>query len=48
MFVKNKAKVASAVGCTERGVVYFSELLLKSNKKKFSLRTVETEKIGSH
>jgi len=28
VFVKNKANVASGVGCSERGVVYFRELLL--------------------
>ena len=48
VFVKNKTKVASGVGCSERAVVYFRELLVKSNKKKFSFRTVESEKIGSH
>ena len=48
MFVKNKAKVTSGVGRGERGVVYFSKLLFKSNKKKFSFRRVESEKIGSH
>jgi len=36
MFVVNKAKVASAVGCTERAVLYFRQLLFKSNKKKFN------------
>ena len=48
MFVKNKTKVASGVGCSERAVVYFRELLFKSNKKKISFRRVESEKIGSH
>jgi len=48
VFVKNKTKVASRVGCSERGVVYFRKLLFKSNKKKFSFRRVESEKIGSH
>ena len=48
VFVKDKAEVASRVDCSERGVVYFRELLFKSNKKKFSLRTVESEKICSH
>ena len=46
MFVENKTKVAS--GCSERAVLYFKELLFKSNKKKFSFRRVESEKIGSH
>ena len=46
VFVKNKAKVASAVGYTERDV-YFRKFLFKSNKK-FSCRKVEGEKIGSH
>ena len=30
VFVKNKTKVASRVGCSERAVVYFRELLFKS------------------
>ena len=45
---QNKTKVASGVGCSERSVLYFRELLFKSNKKKFSFRRVESEKIGSH
>ena len=48
MFVENKTKVASRVGCSERAVLYFRELLFKPNKKKFSFRRVESEKIGSH
>ena len=48
VFVKNKTKVASRVGCSERTVLYFRELLFKSNKKKFSFRRDESEKIGSH
>jgi len=48
MFVENKTKVASRVGCSERAVLYFTELLFKSNKKKFSFRRAESEKIGSH
>jgi len=48
VFVENKTKVASRVGCSERAVLYFRELLFKSNKKKFSFRRVESEKIGSH
>jgi len=48
VFVKNKTKVASGVGCSERAVVYFRELLFKSNKKKFSFSRVESKKIGSH
>jgi len=43
VFVKNETKVASRVGCSERAVVYFRELLFKSNKKKFSFRRVESE-----
>ena len=48
VFVENKTKVASGVGCSERAVLYFKELLFKSNKKKFSFKRVENEKIGSH
>jgi len=48
VFVENKTKVASRVGCSERAVLYFRKLLFKSNKKKFSFRRVESEKIGSH
>ena len=47
MFVENKTKVASRVGCSERAILYFRELLFKFNKKKFSFRRVESEKIGS-
>jgi len=36
VFVKNKTKVASGVGCSKRVVLYFRELLFKFNKKKFS------------
>jgi len=32
VFVKNKTKVASRVGCSERAVLYFRKLLFKSNK----------------
>jgi len=46
VFVENKTKVVSRVGCSERAVLYFRELLFKSNKKKFSFRRVESEKIG--
>ena len=48
VFVENKIKVVSGVVCSEREVLYFTELLFKSNKKKFSFRRVESEKIGSH
>ena len=47
VFVENKTKVASGVGCSERTVLYFTELLFKSNKK-FSFRRDESEKISSH
>jgi len=46
VFVENKTKVASGVSCSERVVLYFRELSFKSNKKKFSFRRVESEKIG--
>jgi len=46
MFVKNKAKVTSGVGCSEKKVLYFRELLCKSDKQKFSFRRAESEKIG--
>jgi len=36
VFIKNKAKVASKVGYSERRVMYFRKLLFKSNKKKIS------------
>jgi len=48
VFVQNKTKVASGVSCSERAVLYFRVLLIKSNKKKFSFRRVESEKISSH
>jgi len=34
LFIRNKAKVASRVGFSERAVVYFRKLLFKSYKKK--------------
>jgi len=48
VFIKDKAKVASRVGCSEKRVVYFRTLLFKSNKKKLSFRTVESQKVCSH
>ena len=48
VFVENKTKVASRLDCSERAVLYFRDLLFKTNKKKFSFRRVESEKIGSH
>jgi len=38
VFVKNKAKVVSGVGCSETAVVCFRQLLFKSNKRKFRLK----------
>ena len=43
VFVENKTKVASGVGCSDRAVLNFTELLFKPNKKKFSFRRVESE-----
>jgi len=48
VFIKNKAKVASRVGCSERRVVYFRKLLFKSDKKKLSFRRVESKKVCNH
>ena len=48
MFIKDKAKVASRVGCSKRRVVYFRKLLFKSDKKKLSFRRVESQKVCSH
>ena len=48
VFIENKAKFASRVGCSERRVVYFKKLLFKSDKKKLSFRTVESQKVCSH
>jgi len=45
VFVEYKTKVARRVGCSERAVLYFTELLFKFNKK-FSFRRVESEKIS--
>ena len=45
MFIKNKAKVVSRVGCSERRVVYFRKLLFKSDKKKLIFRRVESQKV---
>jgi len=38
VFIKDKAKVASRVGCSERRVVNFRKLLFKSDKEKLSFR----------
>jgi len=46
--IKDKAKVASRVGCSEIRVVYFRKLLFKSDKKKLSFRRVESKKVCSH
>jgi len=48
VFMKDKAKVSSRVGCNERRVVYFRKLLFKSDKKKLSFRIVESKKVCSH
>jgi len=48
VFIKDKAKVASRVGCSERRVVNFRKLLFKSDKKKLSFRRVESKKVCSH
>ena len=42
VFIKDKAKVAIRVGCSERRVVYFRKLLFNSDKKKLSCRRVES------
>ena len=47
VFIKDKAKVASRVGCSERRVVNFRKLF-KSDKKKLSFRRVESKKVCSH
>jgi len=44
VFIKNKAKVVSRVGCSERRVVYFRKLF-KSDKKKLIFRRVESQKV---
>jgi len=45
VFVKDKAEVASRVGCSERRVVNFRKLLFKSDEKKLSFRRVESKKV---
>ena len=45
VFIKDKAKVANGVGCSERGVVYFRELLFKSNKKNSVLEELRVRKL---
>ena len=44
VLIKDKAKVASRVGCSERRVVNFRKLLFKSDKKKLSFIRVESKK----
>ena len=48
VFIKDDAKVASRVGCSERRVMYFRRLLFKSDKKKLSFRRVESQKVCSY
>ena len=48
VFIKDKAKVASRVVCSEIRVMYFRKLLFKSDKKKLSFRRVESQKVCSH
>jgi len=48
VFINNKAKVASRVGCSERRVVYFRKLLFKSDKKKLRFRRVDSQKVCRH
>jgi len=48
VFVKNKAKAASRVGCNERRVMYFSKLLFKCATNEFSFRRAKSQKTGSH
>jgi len=48
VFIKDKAKVSSTVGCSERRVVHFRKLLFKSDKKKLSFIRVESQKVCSH
>ena len=48
VFIKDKAKFASRVGCSDRRVVNFRKLLFKSDKKKLSFRRVESKKVCSH
>ena len=45
VFIKDKAKVASRVGCSERRVMNFRQLLFKSDKKKLGFRRVESQKV---
>jgi len=51
VFITDKAKVASRVGCSERRlrrVMNFRKLLFKSDKKKLSFKRVESKKVCSH
>jgi len=49
VFIRDKAKVASRVGCcSERRVVNFRTPLFKSDKKKLSFRRFESQKVCSH
>ena len=45
-FIKDKAKVASSVGCSERRVVNFRKLLFKSDKKKLSLEELRVRRFA--
>ena len=48
VFIRDKAKVASRVGCSERRVVNFRKLLFKCYKKKLSFKRIESKKVCSH
>ena len=46
VFIKDKAKVASRVGCSERRVVYFRKLLFKSDKKQLSFKELRVRRFA--
>ena len=46
MFIKDKAKVASRVGCSERRVVNFRNLLFKSDKKNSVLEELRVRRFA--
>jgi len=46
VFIKNKAKVAGRVGCSERRVVYFRKLLFKSDKKQLSFKELRVRRFA--
>jgi len=45
-FIKNKAKVAGGVGCGERGIVHFRQLLFNSDRRNSVLEELTVRRLA--